>query len=111
MEDASKGIGAINASIPKELTRGIMRKETDSSQEAVARKVYDSGGLSQEQKAKLRTAIDRGDFVHRSESVDKSVTSKIEKYVEGRMKAQIENGTIKRASEDGFIRKMRGRMS
>ncbi len=105
-KDTQRRINQINASIPKELTKNLVKVEKDTSQHEMAQDALSSNRLSKEGRRALEKAVAEGKLVSETKVYDQEKTKRIDEYLDGKIKAEMASGRLKPAQRDDWMRKM-----
>lgn len=99
-------ISRINRSIPKELTKGLVRKEVDRSTDEQIGRAISSGKISIESARKLDKLRQEGAFIKTSNVTNEKKRAEIEKYVNAKVDQGVKSGDLKNPANDNFAKKM-----
>lgn len=97
-------LNKITWGVPRNLSRNLLKKVVDTSEEDKARAALSDRGISRKAKEELKRMIDSGSLRREETMVDEKVASEIERYHSNAIKQAISNGKLEDPNKDGFVR-------
>lgn len=97
----------IHKAIPKELLKDLTHKERDTSQVDQIKSAISSGKVSKDQAQRLENLMASGAFQTVKQAPKAGVENKINAYLDGKIRAEIAAGRLKKPQQDEWMKRMK----